>query len=121
MDEPTTTGQQGEQLARSYLLRQGLRFITSNYRSRRGEIDLIMRDGNALVFIEVRYRRPSSFGGGLDSISLRKQRRLIAAALHYLQSLPGNPPACRFDIIAIDGERPEDGRITWLQNVIEHH
>ena len=112
-------GQRGEHQACRYLQQQGLRLKQRNYRCRRGEIDLIMEDGDTLVFVEVRYRRPSAFGGGAQSINRQKQLKLLATAQHYLQSLPSPPPPCRIDIISIDGNAPDHARITWLCNAIE--
>lgn len=93
-------GQQAEQIACAYLQQQGLQLITQNYHCRRGEIDLIMRDAETLVFVEVRARRSDRFGSALESITADKQSRIIATAQHYLQQnrLQQN---CRFDVIAV--------------------
>jgi putative endonuclease len=104
-------GAQAEQLAADYLLRHGLRLITKNYRSRFGEIDLILADGNVLVFVEVRLRRNANFGGAAASIDARKQAKLVTTAQQYLSTLPTVPP-CRFDAILLDGS----GQIEWLKN-----
>lgn len=110
-------GHQAEQLARQYLEAQGLRWITANFRTRRGEIDLIMQDGDLLVFIEVRSRRPSRFGGAAESITAAKIRRLQAAASAYLQSRRlYNSARCRFDVIAIDIVIDEQPRIDWIKD-----
>ena len=105
-------GQQGEQQALAYLQQQGLILIERNYRRPFGEIDLIMRDHSTLVFVEVRSRAKGRFGGAAASITATKQRRLILAAQSYLQSFT-HPPACRFDVVAIDA-----GQVTWLTNVM---
>lgn len=103
-------GLDGERQAERFLLAQGLELITRNYRCRHGEIDLVMRQGATLVFVEVRRRSRSDFGGAAASVDLRKQRRLIAAARHYLAWLGKEPPPCRFDVVAIEGgDRPQ-----WL-------
>ena len=104
-------GAQAEQLAADYLQRHGLRLIAKNYRSRFGEIDLILFDGNVLVFVEVRLRRNADFGGAAASIDARKQAKLITTAQQYLTTLPTVPP-CRFDAILLDGS----GHIEWLKN-----
>lgn len=93
-------GQQAEQVACDYLQQQGLHLITQNYHCRRGEIDLIMRDADSLVFVEVRARRSDRFGSALESITADKQSRIIATAQHYLQQnrLQQN---CRFDVVAM--------------------
>lgn len=100
-----------EQLACRYLERRGLRLIARNYRCRAGEIDLIMRTSEVLVFVEVRYRRSSDFGTPAETIGARKQQRLASAARHYLQRYPTTLP-CRFDVIAISGA----DLIDWIQD-----
>jgi putative endonuclease len=110
-------GDSKERLAEDYLCGQRLRTVTRNHRCRHGEIDLIMRDGETLVFVEVRYRRSSRFGTPADSVDRRKQQRLAAAASHYLQGHPTLLP-CRFDVIAISGR----DQIEWIKNAftLEH-
>lgn len=111
-------GQQAEQLALTYLSQQGLQHVTSNYRCKVGEIDLVMRHPqHGLIFVEVRYRAGQSHGGALASIDRHKQQRLIRAASHYLQSHGQNNTPCRFDVLAIEGGTP--ARIEWISNAIE--
>jgi putative endonuclease len=110
-----TSREQGdiaEERARRHLEGYGLRTVARNFQSRFGELDLIMREQQTLVFVEVRYRRSSRFGGAIASIDAKKQRRLIATAHGYLQQHPHNGP-CRFDVIAISTTANE---IEWLQN-----
>ena len=109
-------GDAGEARALAHLLGQGLTLVQRNYRvahgprARGGEVDLIMRERDGtLVFVEVRSRGNSSHGGAAASISASKQRSLLLAAQHFLQGLRSLPP-CRFDVVAIDGER-----IEWLR------
>lgn len=109
-----TRGIQAEQQACQYLKLQGLDLIETNYRCRYGEIDLIMRDGEQLVFVEVRYRGSSAFGGPLASIDHRKQAKLVAAASHYLIA-QRQSHAARFDIVGIG----KDDEIVWITNAIE--
>lgn len=104
-------GDHHEQQARSYLEQQGLRHIASNVRCKRGELDLVMRDGDTLVFVEVRFRASARFGGAAASVDPRKQARLITAASHYLQRQAAERP-CRFDVVAIDGS----GAIHWIRH-----
>jgi len=106
-------GQLWERAAASYLRRHKLAPVEENFRCKGGEIDLIMRDGATLVFVEVRQRASSTQGGAAASITPAKIRRLICAAQVYLLRFPITPP-CRFDVVAIDGTH-----IEWLQNVIE--
>lgn len=104
------SGQEAEKLAAAFLEKQGLRLVERNYRCRMGEIDLIMNDGATRVFVEVRLRQHRGFGGAAESITSRKQGRLIRAAQHYLQQLP-RQPACRFDAVLLDGYK-----IEWIKD-----
>ena len=79
-----------------------------------GEIDLIMRDGDTLVFVEVRQRSAQDFGGAAASIGGLKRRRIIFAARHYLMRLP-SPPPCRFDVVLIEGPSDDHAQIIWLK------
>lgn len=97
------SGRIAEQLASQFLQTRGLVLLASNHHCRGGEIDLIMRDRDTLVFVEVRLRRHAAFGGALASVDARKQQRLIIAAQHYLQRHPWNGP-CRFDVVGIDAK-----------------
>lgn len=109
MDYPNQSPKQkvgyaAEQLACDYLVKQGLLLIEKNYRSQRGEIDLIMRDENMLVFVEVRYRKNDMYGGALESINWHKQQRIISAAKNYLIRFRlSEVHPCRFDVVAISG------------------
>jgi len=108
-------GEEAEEHAAAYLAARGLRLVTRNYRCRFGEIDLVMRDGKALVFVEVRRRSSTTFGGAAASITAVKRDRLICAARHYLAGRTILPP-CRFDAVLIEGEPP---RVTWIRNAFE--
>jgi len=104
-------GRDAEQLAFEYLRRHGLTKVERNYRCRFGEIDLIMRDGQTLVFVEVRMRASGSFGGAPESIDAHKQRKLLSAARHYIGSI-GKIPDCRFDAVLLNG----DSQVEWIKN-----
>lgn len=104
-------GARAEQLAADFLQRRGLTLITRNYRCRFGEIDLIFRDGDVLVFVEVRQRCNPGFGSAAASIDTRKQAKLIRAAQCYLSTLTALPP-CRFDAVLLDARE----EIDWLKN-----
>lgn len=102
-----------EDVALSYLQRHGLELMERNYRTNRGEIDLIMRQDETVVFVEVRYRAPSRYGGGLESIDRKKRRRIVCAAEHYLQRTRlARHMNCRFDVVALNGPTPEN--LSWL-------
>lgn len=90
-----------------------MRLVERNFRCTGGEIDLIMRERDTLVFVEVRLRAGASHGGAAASITPAKQRRLILAAQVYLQRQASLPP-CRFDVVAIDA-----GALCWLRHAIE--
>lgn len=108
-------GLQAEQWAVRYLKQQGLMLVTQNYRSRFGEIDIIMQDKGVLVFVEVRLRRNGDFGGAAASIDARKQQRIILTAQQYLSSLK-QMPACRFDAVLIDAESE---KFEWLKQAFD--
>lgn len=111
-------GQSWESYARCWLERQGLRLIQSNFRCTVGEIDLIMREKEVLVFVEVRYRAGRTHGGALESVTAAKQQRLSRAARHFLRLRPElrNMPL-RFDVVAIVGpaQQPE---VDWRPHAI---
>ena len=103
-DSAGAVGRDAESLAERFLARRGLVPVSRNYRCRRGEIDLVMRDADTLVFVEVRRRTSRAFGDGADSVDAHKQARLVAAAEHYLMANRiGDDRPCRFDVVAIDG------------------
>ena len=112
-------GAHAEHWAQQYLEAQGLTLVTNNYRSPRGEIDLIMREENTLIFVEVRLRNNKQFGSAADSIDARKQQHLIHAAQHYLQSKKlWDQASCRFDAICLIKD-PGNGnkyQVEWLRN-----
>ena len=112
----STTKQKGdaaEDRALHYLQGKGLQLVQRNYRTPGrggGEIDLVMREGDGtLVFVEVRKRGNGQHGGALGSITQAKQRRIVFAARHYLLKLR-QPPPCRFDVIALEGDD-----LQWLK------
>ncbi len=102
------TGDQAETRARRYLEKQGLQLVTSNFRCNSGEIDLIMRHGNHLVFVEVRCRASNHYGDAAETVGFRKQRKLIRTAQYYLQQNRIDRP-CRFDVVALTA-----GRLDWI-------
>jgi putative endonuclease len=104
-------GADKERIARTYLERRGLSLVASNYRCRLGEIDLVMRDADTLVFVEVRFRASQRYGTPAETVGLPKQKRIAAAAGHYLLRHPLNLP-CRFDVLAIG----TGDRIDWIRD-----
>jgi putative endonuclease len=106
-------GAAAEALAARYLEARGLAILARNWRRRCGEIDLIARDGDTLVFVEVRLRRRTDFGDAAASITAAKRARLVAAAGLYLARVP-HTPHCRFDAILLDALDP--ARIDWIRD-----
>jgi putative endonuclease len=109
-------GQQAEQQALDYLQSRGLKLQERNFRCKTGEIDLVMRDAETLVFVEVRFRQSNDFGHALETVTQKKQRKLIASANRYLQ-VKHIDSACRFDIIALNGSGSVP--IEWIKNAIQ--
>lgn len=113
------TGAQYEALARAHLERAGLALVARNVQCRHGELDLVMRDGETIVFVEVRYRRGGAFGDGIDSIGANKRARLEKAAATWLAREPRFAQrACRFDVVAVSGT-PQQPRFDWLRNAFD--
>ena len=113
-------GDAAEARALRWLQAQGLVLVQRNYRvargprARGGEIDLIMRERSGeLVFVEVRSRSDSRYGGAAASVSAGKRQRIIFAAHHYLAALASLPP-CRFDVLALEGDQ-----VSWLKAAFE--
>ena len=107
-------GQEAEERALDYLKKHGMKRVAQNYRCRFGEIDIIMRDGIYLVFIEVRARTHTAFGGGLGSITYAKRQKIVKTTAHYLltNKLYEQYPI-RFDAVSIDGI---SGKIIWVKD-----
>jgi putative endonuclease len=108
-------GSEAEQVAATYLQQKGLILLENNYRCHFGEVDLIMRDGKTLVFVEVRLRSNSSFGGAGMSITSSKQQKLTRTAEHYLQQ--HGSTSCRFDAILMT--KPDIESIEWIKNAFD--
>ena len=112
--DPLARGKDAENRACRYLQAQGLQLLHRNYRSKGGEIDLILQDTDSLVFVEVRYRRQAGFGSAAESVDWRKQSKLAACARHFLQAHPDTVrQPCRFDVVSVNGLSND---IDWIQN-----
>lgn len=109
-------GARAEGLAADFLTARGLALVARNFRTRQGEIDLIMRDRDTLVFVEVRLRARAGYGGAAASITAAKRTRLVAAAQAYLARL-GREPPCRFDAVLLDDLDPAS--IEWERDILE--
>ncbi|MDX1303843.1 YraN family protein [Photobacterium sp.] len=110
-------GQVYEAMAERFLQRHHLSPVTRNFQCRSGEIDLIMRDGDCWVFVEVKYRKQIHFGSPAEAVNWRKQQKLKRAALFWLQKngLSSEHTAFRFDVVAIQGP---DHQIEWFTNIL---
>ncbi len=115
-ENPATlnSGAQAEARAEQFLLKQGLKTRAKNYRCKMGEIDLIMTHNDELIFVEVRLRNHPQFANAAESVTIRKQSKIIRAAERYLQEHHLSETAhCRFDVIAFSRT---DGEPEWIQN-----
>jgi len=113
-----STRQQGitaENIAKEYLTKAGLHLVAKNFYCQKGEIDLIMQDKSYLVFVEVRYRKNNHFGSALETVTKRKQRRIIFASQYFLTKKRLQGHSCRFDVIALEDGRP----IQWVKNAFQ--
>ena len=112
-------GARYEDLALAHLECAGLALIARNYHCRYGEIDLVMRERDVVVFVEVRYRSASRFGDGVDSVSAAKCAKLVRAAGAFLGEHPRLAGAtCRFDVLAI-GDGTDAPSVDWRRNAFE--
>jgi len=114
------TGRKSEEKASQYLQDRGLTILGQNLSNKTGEIDLVAADNDTLVFVEVRHRHSSQYGGAAASVNRNKQARLIKTAQYFLPVLTrrffhGRTPACRFDVISV-----ESGRLSWIKNAFVH-
>jgi putative endonuclease len=109
-------GTDAENQALAHLQRHGLRCLLRNYRARRGELDLVMEDGETIVIAEVRSRSQVGFGGPLESVDFRKQQRIIKATLQLMVERPrlANRPF-RFDVIGFDSK----GKLLWIRDAFQ--
>ena len=112
-------GDDFERRACDELERAGLKLLVRNYSTRHGELDLVMRDGDTVVFVEVRYRKSASHGDAAASVTAGKQSRLILAAQHWLAAHPQHARrTCRFDVVSYDGPLDAIQR-DWLRGAFE--
>lgn len=121
-------GRQAETVALNHLCRNGLTLIKRNYRCRLGEIDLVMSEGDLLVFIEVRYRKSDRYGGGAETVDYHKKRKLILTAKHFLASHRRyGEHICRFDVISasptatkvMTASHSADMKIEWIRDAFQ--
>ena len=108
-------GARGEELAADFLKGRGYRILQRNYRCRQGELDIIARHGECLVFVEVRTKTSSDFGTPEESVTCSKKEKLISLANVYLQNLDAQPRSWRIDVVAV--ELTPDGRTARLEHI----
>ncbi len=119
MQNSRDRGQDAELACCKYLQQQGLKLLAKNYHGRRGELDLVMRDNDTVVFVEVRYRKNNTYGGALESITNSKQEKLRITAEQYLQRETELKNG-RFDVVAMTGKVQNNGSndysFEWIKN-----
>lgn len=98
------TGEKYERKAGAYLSENGYEILEYNFRCRAGEVDIIARDGEYLVFCEVKYRSGDVSGHPAEAVDLKKQRVISRCALYYITSHGLSDPACRFDVVSFEGD-----------------
>ncbi|PCI38715.1 MAG: YraN family protein [Thiotrichales bacterium] len=105
-----------EKLAAQFLITKGLKLLKTNYKTKIGEIDLIMQDGQTIVFVEVKYRKSSNYGSPAESVTYKKQHLLRQTALYYLQTNQLSDASCQFDVIGITDGATSGKNIQWIRN-----
>lgn len=112
----TQKGNHAEMLAKAYLQKQGLKFVASQFHSKMGEIDLIMRQAQEVIFVEVRFLRHAAYYEPSDTVNFVKQRKLLLTAQYYLNTHAWTEDfTARFDVISIVGDQLNP-KITWIPN-----
>lgn len=104
-----------EKMAATFLTQRGLKILACNFRCRQGEVDIVAREDDAIVFCEVKYRKDAEKGGPLEAVTKTKQRTISRCALAYLTYTGQTESSVRFDVIGILGEE-----ILWLKNAFEY-
>ena len=111
-------GEKGEALAAKYLKKYGYKIIAQNYRTPLGEIDIIAKDKNTIVFVEVKSRRSIRFGSPKWAVTAKKQRKISMVALHYLKTTRQTADKARFDVVSIISNR-DDPQIEIVKNAFD--
>jgi len=119
LNEQQKFGQTGESFAGFLLEKNGYTILERNFRTKMGEIDIIARDGNTIVFVEVKARRTNSFGNPKYSVNLKKQKKISMAALYYLKTTNQSNAKARFDVVSILSESAENPQIEIVRNAFE--
>ena len=112
------TGKKGEDIAVAYLISRGYRIVERNYKCPLGEIDIVARDGDEIVFVEVKSRKSEEFGDPQLAVGLKKQKKVSRISLAYLKEKHLYPCNARFDVVAIK-MRPDGSTVELIQNAFE--
>ena len=118
-DHRRALGRRGEDLAAEYLAGLGFRIVGRNVRTRYGEMDIVAREGETLVFVEVRSRRDDRLGSPEESVDARKQAKLVALAEAYLATLPEPPVACRIDVVVVEVRAGAVRRLELIRDAVQ--
>jgi len=106
-EERAAAGRDAESLVCGHIEKEGMRVVARNFRGRGGEIDIVARDGDALVFVEVRFREEGDFGAPEETVTPVKRRRIASAARAYLSTISAADwKEARFDVAAVEGSGP---------------
>jgi putative endonuclease len=109
-----------EEKASAHLIKANCKIVEKNFTCTFGEIDLIMRDKDYLVFVEVRYRGKEDFGSGAETVSITKQRKIIRSAQRYLQQKKISEfIPCRFDVVSITLDKEKQFKIDWIKDAFQ--
>jgi putative endonuclease len=111
-------GEQGESIAVRYLKKKGYKILEKNYRTKLGEIDIIAKDKDTLVFVEVKSRRSWQFGNPKAAVTPAKQRKISKVALYYLKTNDRSNAKARFDVVTITATR-DKSQIEIVKNAFE--
>lgn len=112
-------GREGECFARRYLEQQGMTILAANFRTRRGEIDLIAQDADTVVFVEVKTRSGTAYGFPVEAVTLKKQRQISRVALQYLDAHTLNGQSARFDVVSLLVKKDRPVQVEHIKNAFE--
>ena len=119
MSKTSSLGAWGEDIAEDYLRAKGYRTLARNWSCAAGEVDIVMRHDDEIVFVEVRLRSKTSYGAGLDTVAWQKQRKLIKTAQWYLQKTRQEHIPVRFDVVSIEHEDGQNPHIEYIEHAFE--
>lgn len=114
-----TKGNDAEAATAKYLAKHGLTIEKRNFHCRRGELDIVARDQDSIVFVEVRARQNNALVDPIESVGYSKQRRLISAASYYIHRFGLHERPCRFDVIGVTLEQDGTYQFNWIRNAFD--